>query len=147
MVDQQNSTVNRATGYSPHFLLFGRHSHLPIDLMFGISETEPVDNSDIPDPIIDVPDPFNTAVPESVDNSDTPDLDNENQTVNYDSNPSIDNIEHDNSSDNNESLSSTSDENDSIVPNRRSNRIKTKRKIFSYDEKGNHCYISPELSE
>jgi len=39
MVDQQNSTVNRATGYSPHFLLFGRHSHLPIDLMFGISET------------------------------------------------------------------------------------------------------------
>ena len=31
-----NSTVNKTTGYSPYFLLFGRESHLPIDSIFPV---------------------------------------------------------------------------------------------------------------
>jgi len=93
MVDQQNSTVNRATGYSPHFLLFGRHSHLPIDLMFGISETSSPSSSSESESDFEI-DPSrletfidnrvknfqgensrsdNSDIPEPVDNSDIPD--------------------------------------------------------------------------
>ena len=35
-----NSTVNKLTGFSPFFLLFGRHSILPIDYMFDIVESK-----------------------------------------------------------------------------------------------------------
>jgi transposase InsO family protein len=31
-----NSTVNKTTGFSPYFLLFGRESHLPIDSIFPV---------------------------------------------------------------------------------------------------------------
>ena len=37
-----NNTINRSTGYTPHFLLFGRESTLPIDLMFESCTDTPV---------------------------------------------------------------------------------------------------------
>ena len=37
-----NSTVNKSTGYSPFFLMFGRNSKLPIDSMFGLDSAEEV---------------------------------------------------------------------------------------------------------
>ena len=37
-----NSTMNKATGFSPFFLMFGRESTLPIDAMFGLEVSDKV---------------------------------------------------------------------------------------------------------
>lgn len=37
MVHTYNCTCNKATGYAPYFVMFGREACLPIDRWFGLS--------------------------------------------------------------------------------------------------------------
>ncbi len=43
VIHSYNCTRHESIGYLPHFLLFGCHPRLPVDLLFGLAEqTEPV---------------------------------------------------------------------------------------------------------
>lgn len=41
LVQAYNNTVHGATGLTPHFVIFGRHARLPVDLCLGVQPPQP----------------------------------------------------------------------------------------------------------
>ena len=64
-----NSTINKSTGYSPFFLMFGRSSRLPVDAMFHLEEINEDVADNLPQMVKNWKDSLDAACKIAIDNS------------------------------------------------------------------------------